>query len=241
MNRPSQGSPQASASHFVAVGTRRAAVSRATAHPGRALLGWVLVLVMSSGCGVKRVPDSIIEKLPYESRIDLLEAENDLAIAVDKLDETRAEVQRTKDQIRRAKDRLSAANSEAGSASDPTSREVAQLAIVEGDARLDWLKARQGVNLEEEKLATIALTCALSRFEQSKLEAARKKKIEGSEALDPAEFENQVKLCDEKYAAARTEAKDISTQADEVKARWETSKSALAKKTFDARASPYVE
>lgn len=194
-----------------------------------------------TACGVKRVPDSIIEKLPYESRIDLLEAENDLAIAVDKLDEARNEVQRTKDQIRRAKDRLSGAKSESGSASDQTSRDVAQLAVVEGEARLDWLKARQEVNLEEEKLASIALTCALARFEQSKLEAARKKKIEGSEALDPADFENQVKLCDEKYAAARTEAKNVSTAAEEVKTKWETSKSALAKKTFDARASPYVE
>jgi hypothetical protein len=204
----------------------------------RALLSALLVC---TACGVKRVPDSIIEKLPYESRIDLLEAENELAIAVDKLDETRNEVQRTKEQIRRAKDRLSAANGEVGSANDATSKEVAKLAVAEGEARLDWLKARQGVNLEEQKLAEIALTCALARFEQSKLEAARKKKIEGSEALDPVDFENQVKQCDEKYAAARTEAKNVSTQADEVKSKWESSKSALAKKTFDARASPYVE
>ena len=199
------------------------------------------VLLACTACGVKRVPDSIIEKLPYESRIDLLEAENDLAIAVDKLDETRSEVTRTKDQIRRSKERLSAANGEVGAASDPTSKEVAKLAVVEAEARLDWLKARQEVNRQEEKLADMALTCALARFEQSKLEAARKKKIEGSEALDPADFENQVKVCEEKYAAARGEAKNVSAQADEVKNKWESTKSALAKKTFDARASPYVE
>ena len=119
----------------------------------RALL--TLAFLGLCACGVKRVPDSIIEKLPYESRIDLLEAENDLAIAVDKLDETRAEVGRTKEQIRRAKDRLSAANGEVGAASDQTSRDVAVLAVSEADARLEWLKARQGVNLEEEKLADI--------------------------------------------------------------------------------------
>ena len=93
---------------------------------------FVITLLVLTGCGVKRVPDSIIEKLPYEARIDLLEAENDLAIAVDKLDETRNEVTRTKEQIRRSKDRLSAANGEVGSASDSTSKEVARLAVLEG-------------------------------------------------------------------------------------------------------------
>jgi hypothetical protein len=200
-----------------------------------ALAWWAL------GCGPKHVPDSIIEKLPYEARIDLLEAENDLAIAVDKLDETRNEVNRTKDQIRRAKDRRSAASGEVGNASDSASREVAQLAVVEAEARLDYLKARQQVNLEEEKLAEIALNCAITRFEQSKLDTARKKKIEGSEALDPQVFEAQTKACEDKYAAERTEAKNIGAQAEEIKNKWEGAKSALAKKTFDARASPYVE
>ncbi len=205
------------------------------------LLVIVIAAVTAAACGVKRVPDSVIEKLPYEARIDLLEAENDLAIAVDRLDETRNEVTRTKDQIRRAKDRLSGARSEVGSAADPTSREVAELAVNEGEARLDYLRARQEVNGEEEKLADMALTCAIARFEQAKLETARKKKIEGSEALDPADFEGQVKQCEEKYAAARTEAKNVSAQAEEVKNKWEGARSALAKKTFDARASPYVE
>jgi len=204
----------------------------------RQLLLFTLGLAVSA-CGVKRVPDSIIEKLPYESRIDLLEAENDLAIAVDRLDEAHNEVSRTKDQIRRAKDRLSAAKSDSGS--DPTSREVAELSVIEADARVEYLRARQQVNLEEEKLAEINLTCALARFEQSKLETARKKKIEGSEALDPAVFEAQVKACDDKLSAARNDAKAVSTQAEEVKNKWESTRASLAKKTFDARASPYVE
>jgi hypothetical protein len=204
-------------------------------------LTWLSLLLVLCGCGVKRVSDSIIERLPYESKIDLLEAENDLAIAVDRLDETRNEVQRTRDQIRRAKDRLGSANSESGGANDSTSREVAELAVREGEARIEWLKARQEVNLEEEKLAEIGLTCAVARFEQSKLEVARKKKIEGSESLDPADFEKQVKDCEDKMTAARGEAKKVNAEAEQIKVRWETARTALAKKTFDARASPYVE
>jgi hypothetical protein len=185
------------------------------------------------------VPQSIIEKLPYESRIDLLEAENDLAIAVDRLDEARNEVMRTRDQIRRAKDRLSAAEKE--EASDQASRDIVNLAVVEAEARVDWLRARQKVNVKEEKLAEIGLTCAVARFEKDKLETARKKKVEGSEALDPADFEEQVKDCEAKFAEMRAETKAIADEAEQVKNNWEKSRVSLAKKTFDARASPYVE
>jgi hypothetical protein len=198
-------------------------------------------IALVSGCGVKHVPQSIIEKLPYESRIDLLEAENDLAIAVDRLDEAHNEVNRTRDQIRRAKDRLKAANGEVGEAHDNQSREVAELAVTEADARIDMLKSKQKVNLEEEKLADMSLTCAVCRFEASKLDTARKKKVEGSEALNPDDFEKQTKDCDAKYDAERQSAKQISTEAETVKNKWETTRTALAKKTFDARASPYVE
>jgi hypothetical protein len=198
------------------------------------------VFAVCSGC-FKRVPQSIIDKLPYESRIDLLEAENDLAIAVDRLDEMRNEVNRARDQIRRAKDRLKSANSEVGEAKDNQSRDVAELAVTEADARIDMLKAKQKVNLAEEKVAEIGVTCAVARYEQSKLETARKKKIEGSEALDPAAFEKQVKDCEGRFDAERGEAKKVAAEAEQVKNKWESTRTSLAKKTFDARASPYVE
>src|SRR4051812_7665885 len=108
--------------------------------------------VMATGCGIKRVPDGIIEKLPYEARIELLEAENDLAIAVDRLDEQHNEVLRTKELIRRGKDRLKAAEGEVSAANDALSREVAELAVTEGDARVQYLRAKQKVNVKEEDL-----------------------------------------------------------------------------------------
>ena len=63
------------------------------------------VVMLGAGCGLRHVPLDVLEKLPYEAKIELLEAENDLALAVDRLDEARAEVARARDQIRRGKDR----------------------------------------------------------------------------------------------------------------------------------------
>ena len=206
----------------------------------RTLVFSLLVLV-TTGCGIRRVPGNVLEKLPYEAKIELLESENDLALAVDRLDEARATVQRTVEQIRRGKDRYSAAKDEVGNAHDAASKEVAELAVVEADKRVAWLRASQDLNVREEDLAEQNLVCAQARYESARLAAARKAKLEGSESLDPAKFEAQVKDCEADYAALREKTKQTSAEADGIRAEWDQARAALAKKTFDARASPYVE
>lgn len=194
-----------------------------------------------SACGIKRVPGNILEKLPYEAKIELLESENDLALAVDRLDEAKNEWNRTRDQIRRAKDRLDAAKSEVSNAADDTSREVAELAVEEAKKRVEWLRASQRINGKEEDLAEKNLDCAYARYEQARLAAARKAKLEGSEALDPEVFQAQVTKCEEQYAEMKENLKESNTEAEQFRADWDAARAALAKKTFDARASPFVE
>lgn len=206
----------------------------------RVCFALAVVAVASSGC-LKRVPGSILEQLPYEARIELLEAENDLALAVDRLDEARSEVTRTRDRIRRAKDRLDAAKSEVGNAADEASREVAVLAVDEAKKRVAWLRASQHLNGKDEDLAEKNLDCAMARYEAARLAAARKAKLEGSEKLDPETFAAQVTTCEEKYAELKEKLKESSEEADAVRAAWDDARAVLAKKTFDARASPYVE
>jgi chromosome segregation ATPase len=201
----------------------------------------VVVAVLSSACGIKRVPGDVLEKLPYEAKIELLEAENDLALAVDRLDEAKNEVARTRTQIRRAKDRQDAAKREVGNAQDDTSREVAQLAVDEAWKRVEWLRARQRLNGQEEDLAEQNLDCAFARYELARLNAARKAKLEGSEELDPETFQGQVTSCEEEYAELKEDLKERSTEAEQIRADWDQARAALAKKTFDARASPFVE
>jgi hypothetical protein len=195
--------------------------------------------LVCTGCGIKRVPDSVLERLPYEARIELLESENDLALAVDKVDESHNEVLRTRDAIRRAKERIKVAASE--SASDSVSREVVDLSVREGEGRLDYLKSRQRVNVREEEVAEKGLKCALARFEAARLTAARKFKLEGIESLDLAAFEQQVKDCEAQMAEMKAEMKEVTAEAETSKNEWEKARQGLAKKTFDARASPYVE
>jgi cell fate (sporulation/competence/biofilm development) regulator YlbF (YheA/YmcA/DUF963 family) len=204
----------------------------------------LLTLPLLAACGPRyglRVPEHVVMELPYETRIELLEAENELALAIDKVDQASSEILRARNNIRRARSRAQAAGQELDRAEDAVSREVAQLTIDEAEARVEFLRARQRLNVALLEVEQLALRCAFGRFELARLTAARKAKVAGSEELDPKEFEAQVSECDAEVKELR--AGLGADTADEKAAReaWEAKKAALAKKTFDARTSPYVE
>jgi hypothetical protein len=202
------------------------------------------LLVLGLGCGPgygKRVPDGLVAKLPYEARIELLEAENDLAVAVEKRDEAENEVLRTRAAIREAKSRARAADDELGRAKEAASKEVAQLALAEGQARLAFHRARQALNLERREIDQLSLQCALARYQLARLTAARRAKVAGSEKLDPAAFEGQVKGCEDEVKTRQAKAKPKEQALSAARTDWEQRKTTLAQKTFDARASPFVE
>ncbi len=204
----------------------------------------LLILPLLAACGPAygtRVPDRLVQRLPYETRIELLEAENALALSIDKVDESANEIARARDNIRRAKSRLAAAEDEEDRAPDATSREVAKLAIEEAEARVEYLRARQRLNVGLHEVEQLALRCAFARFELARLTAARKAKVEGSEGLEPKDFEEQVSECEAEVKAERAELAEGSAEEKAAREAWEVKKAALAKKTFDARASPYVE
>jgi hypothetical protein len=189
----------------------------------------------------KRIPDTVVARLPYEARIDLLEAENELAIAIDHVDEAQNEMNRTRLSIRRAKDKRRAAKDDVGDAKDQGSKEVAELAVQEAEARVDYLRARQEVNEDNVDIQEFALQCAQARYQLARLTAARKSKVEGSEKYNPKEFEEQSKQCDAELAKRRAGFKRENEHVVKAKSAWDRQRQALAQKTFDARSSPYVE
>jgi hypothetical protein len=204
----------------------------------------LLTLPLLAACGPKyglRVPDEMVTKLSYETRIELLEAENDLALAIDKLDEASSEIVRARDNIRRARSRAKDAEKELERAEDAVSREVAQLTIEEAEARVEYLRARQRLNVSLEEVEQLALRCAFARFEVARVTAARKAKVEGSEELDPKEFEAQAAACAAEEKELRAGLANENSDEKAAREAWEAKKAALAKKTFDARTSPYVE
>jgi hypothetical protein len=201
----------------------------------------IAMTLLGASCGIKRLPENLIERLPYESKIELLEAENDLALAVDELEQTQAEISRAKINLQRAKERLDAAEFEKRRAETEATKEIAALAIDEATLRVEFLRATQNVNLKNEAYDTQGLRCAEGRYELAKLLAARKAKIEGSEKFEPAVFENQIKDCEATQLELKEKNKLTTEELTLVRGKWEQAKQNLAKKTFDARASVYIE
>jgi hypothetical protein len=204
----------------------------------------ISMVLLILGCGGKygrTVPDDLVGKLSYENKIDLVEAENDLFVAYDKVDESENEVLRTRDLIRRAKKSEGLASDEIGQARDPTSKEVAQLARDEAQARVDYLRARQDLNVRNKELEEQNRQCAVARYQLARLTAVRKVKVPGSERYDPKEFERQVKLCEAELADRKKRSKPDQDRVEKARAEWEKKRDVLARKTFDARASPFVE
>ena len=203
---------------------------------------WILLLAL--GCGGKygrSVPDDLVNKLTYENKIDLVEAENDLFVAYDRVDEAENEMLRTRDQIRRAKRSEGAAGDEIGEARDPASKEVALLARDEAQARVVYLRARQDVNVRNRELEELNRQCAVARYQLARLNAVRKVKVQGSERYDPKDFERQVKVCETDSAERKKNTKPDQERLEKARAEWEKKRDILARKTFDARASPFVE
>ncbi len=202
------------------------------------------LLPLLAACGPRygmRVPDDMVKKLPYETRIELLEAENDLAVAIDRVDTSQGEILRARDNIRRARSRAEAAEEELDRAEDTVSREVAQLTIEEAEARVEYLRARQRLNVDLLEVEELALRCAFARFELARAKAARKSKVEGSEELELKDFEEQIAECEAEVKEERAELTGSTAEEKAAREAWEAKKAALAKKTFDARTSPYVE
>lgn len=201
----------------------------------------LLALSACSGAYGRRVPDDVVERLPYESRIELLESENALAVALDRVDEANGEITRARDGLRRAKSRQEEAEDEVDRAEDDVSRGVAKLAVEESQARVIHLRARQHLNVEREEIEQLALRCAYARFELARLAAARKAKVEGSEKLEPSDFEKQAETCEARVKEARKELSEPEAEEQAARKTWNEKRAALSQKTFDGKASPFIE
>jgi len=203
---------------------------------------WALLLL--AGCGGKygrTVPDDMVSKLTYEDKVDLVEAENDLFVAYDRVDDAENEILRTRDQIRRAKKSVSLAGDEIGQAKDPGTKDLAILSRDEAAARVDYLRAKQDWNVRNRELDELNRTCAITRYQLARLSAVRKVKVPGSERYDPKDFERQVKTCEADLADRRKAAKPERERMEKARAEWEKKRDVVARKSFDARASPFVE
>ena len=113
--------------------------------------------------------------------------------------------------------------------------------FTEAQARVEYLRARQDWNVKNRELDELNRTCAITRYQSARLTAVRKVKVPGSERYDPKDFERQVKQCEGELADRKKGAQPQRERMEKARAEWEKKRDVVARKTFDARASPFVE
>ena len=206
-------------------------------NPFRPTCRAVLAVVFLSACGLKRVPPEVITRLPLENKIELLEAENDFYIAVDRHDEATDRALHTRDELRQARARIGEAKDARSriksESNDPRQAEVADLAVEEAYEKRDWLESWVGVQWALVSVEDANLEVAQARFEKAK--------VQGSEKLDMAAFEAQVKSLEAKAKHKAEDAEADRKKAEDVRGKWNATRRALAQKTGGALGSPWVE
>jgi chromosome segregation ATPase len=198
-------------------------------------------LALASACGgVKHVDQKILADLPFDGKLDLLDAENDLFIALDRMDEAEEAARVARADLEEAGERVSAARSESKSAKGEAAA-VTKMAIEEAEARVGYLKLARVAVKSEVEAAEVGLNVARAKLEKARCEIAKRYKAKGSEQLKQEKFDGVVA----KYEAELKKANEASAkkrkEAELERGRWSEKRRLLADRTGGARGSPWVE
>lgn len=202
------------------------------------------VLTVGGGCGLLRVDEGAVARLPLESKLDLIEAENDLFIAIDAVDETATRVLETKDEYENADKRIAEAyealkNAEA--ADDQKLVETGQLSVQESKERKAFLSSWVDVMWAKLDLEKVKLDLARARYERNRAQSVKKANVEGAQRIKIEDFDKQVAELEAAVKAESESVAKVTAEAEKVRAVWMTTRRTLAGKTGGAQGSPWVE
>jgi len=197
-----------------------------------------------AGCGLKRVDEAAVARLPLESKLDLIEAENDLFIAIDAVDEAANRVLETKEDYKNADKRIAEAEDaleHAEAAKDPKLIEVGKLSVQESKDKREFLSSWVDVMWAMLDLEKAKLELARGRYERFRAQAVKKANVEGAQNVDVADYDAQVAALEAKVKELTADAQKQNAAAEKVRGTWYATRRALSSKTGGAQGSAWVE
>lgn len=200
----------------------------------------LLALALTVGCaGTKcEVPGSLVAKLPYAARVELLDAENDLIRVQQRVADADADAQHARAELKDAQAHL--ARMPAAASADASGAQVAHLAQSEAAARVEYRRRVQEVAGKRGELERHQLRCAAARLEWAKLRLVLRARIPGAARIASDDYESNARRCDDelggRVASFQVELQTVRT----AEVRWKTAEASFHSRT-DAPASPFVE
>jgi chromosome segregation ATPase len=208
-------------------------------------LAITLGLLALIGCGPSvsvRVKRESVMALPVESRIDLLEAENELYGAVDELDDAEQAVEDAREGVRRASRRIDEAEKNRDKAGhDPKDREIAELAVQEAKLHRDFQET--AVDQAERQLDVVRarLLVAEAIFERTEAEAVKKANAKGASDLKLKDFDEQIQRLEARVKSKKADLAKGQAEEDKARKAWSSASRKLADMTGGAQGSVWVE
>lgn len=186
-----------------------------------------LPLVLLVGCVPgrgQRVPEEMLARIPFAGRVELLDAEDELALAQQRVEEAARDEAKLKEEIRSAESHLSRAEAAADRQKSP---KLEELAVNEARARLKYLYARDDAEQRNRKAAELQLQCARARLELARVKVVQKVKVKGAEQLPLESFEKQVDRCSAQLEERHVELRTQQAKMRAARSDWESRKLAL--------------
>lgn len=175
----------------------------------------------------ERVDSDIVEIFPVEGRRWTYEAENEVIIALDRLDA--------------AKDALAEIEAKIEAAKASRERAVERGKGVElFEAKLDWLDSEKDKAEAEIAAREVGVLCAKTNLELTKARLAIRFDLPVEEDFLPP-FESQYEECAKELEDASVKAQTLTTKALQVKMQWHDARGAYVRKTKDFNYGLWVE
>ena len=191
-----------------------------------------------------RVEQRSIKDLPLESRLDLLDAENDLFSAVDRRDDMEAAIEDARAAVHKADGRVDEADHNLDQAKDRKDQggiDVGKLAVQEAKAHRTVQEWELKFAHKDLDVAEAQLLVAEARFEKSKAEVAKKAKAPGAAELKLPDFDKQVDRLQLHVKDVQKEADKTRKAAEKDQAKWQALSRQLSELTGGAQGSAWVQ
>lgn len=204
----------------------------------------VTLALALAGCGLLRVDEAAVGRLPLEAKLDLIEAENDLFIAIDAVDEAANKVLETREDYKNADNRIGEAKEalkNAELAKDPKLIEIGRLSVQESKDRQQFLSAWEDVMWAMLDVEKAKLDLAKGRYEKTRAQSVKKANVEGAQKIKVEDFDRQVQKLEAAVKSETARAQARNTAAEKVRGTWYATRRVLAGKTGGAQGSPWVE
>ncbi len=199
-----------------------------------------------AGCGglAYTVDRKLLGDLAIEHKLTLFEAENEMFIAEDELEQLSRQAHEARVAIQRAEAGINESESDferAQAKKDNAAAGLAQSAVAAQGKKIEYLDASLTLLSARLAMQAILVSVADARYELAKAKLVKRNNVRGAAEVMLEDFERQVDQYMEKAHARQADVDAAAKIADAKKNDWRAARQALSKASGGGLGSPWAD